>query len=121
MILRGKIEVLKRAKKWTFSKGVSPWILSKNRNFSYRFFSLKLCQKTSFFDIYERKHSFLAKNIEVLTRAKKWTFVNGISPWISFQKPNFFYRRFSQKLYQKTSFLISWKEKNDFKRKKLQF
>ena len=61
---RKKIKVLKRAKKWTFSKGVSPWILSKNRNFSYRFFSLKLCQKTSFFDIYGRKHSFLAKKLK---------------------------------------------------------
>ena len=50
-----KIEVLTRAKKWTFFKGVSPWILSKNRNFSYRCFSLKLCQKTSFFDIYKKK------------------------------------------------------------------
>ena len=46
---------LKRAKKWTFSKGVSPWILSKNRNFSYRRFSQKLCQKRSFLDISNRK------------------------------------------------------------------
>ena len=30
-----KIDVLKRAKKWTFFKGVGPWILSKNRTFSY--------------------------------------------------------------------------------------
>ena len=29
-----KIEVLKRTEKWTFFKGVSPWILSKNRSFS---------------------------------------------------------------------------------------
>ena len=42
MILRGRVEGFKRAKKWTFSKGVSPWILSKNRNLSYRCFSLKL-------------------------------------------------------------------------------
>ena len=71
MILRGRVEVFKRAKKWTFSKGVSPWILSKNRNFYYRCFSRKLCQKTSFFDIYERKQIFLEQKIEVLTRVKK--------------------------------------------------
>ena len=35
------------------------------------------------------------------------------------QNSNFFYRRFSKKSYQKRSFLILWKEKNDFKRKKL--
>ena len=65
MILRGKKKVLKRAKKFTFSKGVSPWIWSKDRTFSYG--------------------------------------------------------RFSQKSYQKTSSLMLWKEKNDFKRKKLKF
>ena len=91
---RKKIKVLKRAKKWTFSKGVSPWILSKNRNFSYRFFSLKLCQKTSFFDIYERKQSFLDQKMEVLRRAKKWTFFKGVSPWIFSKNQTFSYGRF---------------------------
>ena len=67
------IEVLTRAKKWTFSKGVCPWILSKNRNFSYGFFLQKLWPKKSFFDILEKK-SFLDPKIEVLTRAKKLTF-----------------------------------------------
>ena len=44
-----------------------------------------------------------------------------MSPW-SFSKNRFFsYGRFSQKSYQKTSFLILWREKNDFKRKKLKF
>ena len=33
MILRGKIEVFKWAKKWSISKEVSSWILSKNRTF----------------------------------------------------------------------------------------
>ena len=45
MILKKKIEICKRAKKSTFSKGVSSWILSKNRNFSYRCFLQKLCDK----------------------------------------------------------------------------
>ena len=36
-----KIEVLKRTEKWTFFKEVSPWILSKNRSFSYLPFSQK--------------------------------------------------------------------------------
>ena len=55
---RKKIKVLKRAKKWTFSKGVSPWIWSKNRTFSYRYFLEKLCQKRLFLDILNRKQSF---------------------------------------------------------------
>ena len=57
------MKVVKRAKKWTFSKGVSPWILSKNRTFSYRCVSQKLCQKRSFLDILNRKQSFLDQKI----------------------------------------------------------
>ena len=57
-ILDQKIEVLKRAEKWRFSKAVSPWISSKNRTFSYRHFSQKLGQKTSFLDMLNRKESF---------------------------------------------------------------
>ena len=75
-----KIEVLKRAKKWTFSKGVSPRILSKNRTLSHRCFSQKLGQKRSFLDISNRKQSFLDQKIEVLTRTKKWTFLKEVSP-----------------------------------------
>ena len=80
MILRPNSAVLTRAKKWTFFKGVSPWFLSKNRTFSYRCFSQKLCHKRSFFNILERKQSFLDRKIEVLTRAKKLTFFKGVSP-----------------------------------------
>ena len=77
-----KTVVKKRAKKWTFSKGVSPWILSKNRTFSYRCFLQKLCQKRLFLDILNRKQSFLDQKIEILTKTKKWTFLKGVSPWI---------------------------------------
>ena len=63
-----KIQVFKRAKKWTFSKGVSPWILSKNRTFSYSCYSRKFCQKKSFLNILNKKQSFLDQ--------KKWSFNN---------------------------------------------
>ena len=59
--------------------------------------------------------------MEVLTRTRKWTFYKGVSPWILSKNRTFSYRRFSQKSYQKRSFLILWKEKKDFKRKKLKF
>ena len=32
-----------------------------------------------------------------------------------------FFRRFSQKFYEKTTFLMLWKKKNDFKLKNLMF
>ena len=51
LFLVQKIKVLTRAKKLTFFKGVSPWILSKNGTFSYWHFSLKAYNKRSFLDI----------------------------------------------------------------------
>ena len=116
-----KIEVLRRAKKWTFFKGVSPWIFSKNPTFSYGRFSQKSYQKTSFLILWKEKNDFKRKKIKVLKRAKKWTFSKGVSPWIWSKNRTFSYGRFSQKSYQKTSFLILWKEKNNCKRKKLKF
>ena len=57
----------------------------------------------------------------VKKRAKKWTFSKGVSPWFLSKNRSFSLRRISEKSYQKRSFLILRKEKNDFKRKKLKF
>ena len=59
--------------------------------------------------------------MEVLKRTEKWTFFKGVSPWILSKNRSFSYLPFSQKFYQKTTFLILWKEKNDFKWKKYKF
>ena len=116
MILsRKKIEVLQKDQKWTFCKGVSQWILSENRTFCYRCFLQKLCHKRWFLEILNRKQSFVDYKIEVLTRAKKWTFFEGVSPWILSKNRTFSYLPFSQKSYQERSFLILSKQKNDFK------
>ena len=52
-----KLKFFKRVKKWTVSKGVSPWILSKNRNFSYGCFVHKSCQKKWFLVILDIKQT----------------------------------------------------------------
>ena len=85
------------------------------------FFHRNYVRKERFFDILERKQSFLDQRIEVLKGAKKWTFFKGASPWILSKKRTFCYRHFLQKSFQKRSFLIFQKEKNDFRRKKLNF
>ena len=64
------MEVLTRAKKWTFIKGVSPWILSKWNFFLSAFFT-EILSENIFFDIVERKDYFKWKKIEVLKRARK--------------------------------------------------
>ena len=99
-----KIEVLTRVKKWTIFNGVSPWILSKNRTFSYRRFLQKSYRKTPFFILYKKKNDFKEKKIGVLQKDQKWTFCKGVSPWILSKNRTFSFRRFLQKSYQKTSF-----------------
>ena len=95
--------------------------LVKKSNFFLWGFFTEIISENIVFDIVERKQSFLDQKIEVLRRAKKWTFFKGVSPWIFSKNPTFSYGRFSQKSYQKTSFLILWNEKNDLNRKKLKF
>ena len=109
-----KIEVLTKAKKWTFLKGVSPCILSKKSNFFISAFFTEIISEKIVFVIVERKEWFLDQEMEVITKAKKWTFFKGVIPCILSQNRTFSYGRFSQKSYQKKSFLILWKEKNDF-------
>ena len=48
-------------------------------------------------------------------------FSKGGSSWILSKLRTFPGRCFSEKLFQKRSFWVLWKEKNDFKRKKLKF
>ena len=54
------------------------------------------------------------KNLS-FNKGQKSTFFKGVSSWIMCQNRSFSYRRFSQKFYQKTTFLIFWKKKNDLK------
>ena len=105
-IVRIKNWSFNKGQKMNISKGVSPWILSKNRNFSFSCFSRKLCHKKSPLNILNKKQSFLDQKMEVLTRAKKWTFSKGVSPWILSKNRNFSYGCFVQKLGQKKWFLV---------------
>ena len=52
---------------------------------------------------------------------QKMDIFKGHFQWILSKNQTFSYLRFSQKFYQKTTFLILRKEKNDFNWKKFQF
>ena len=65
-ILEGKNSFLgyknkqfKKSKNCDFSKGVNPWFWSKNGYFSNFFFLGNIGQETVFYDILQRKNSFL--------------------------------------------------------------
>ena len=102
-----KSEVLKKSRKSTFCKGVSPWFLSKNRPFSYMFFLSKKSQKQTLFDILDTKEWFLDLKNEVLTKSRKSTFCKGVSPWFLSKNPPFSYMFFlSNKSEKETVFDI---------------
>ena len=62
--------------------------------FLWLFFTAIMSQKT-FLDILNRKQSFQDQKIEVLTRARKWILLKGVSPWILSKNRDFSYRYFS--------------------------
>ena len=102
-----KSEVLKKSRKSTFCKGVSPWFLSKNRPFCYMFFVSEKSQKQTVFDILENKEWFLDLKSEVLKKSKKAPFCKEVSPWFMSKKSTFFlYVFFSKKRQKQTVFDI---------------
>ena len=117
-----KSELLKKSKKSTFCKGVSPWFFSKNRPFSYMFFLTKKSQKERFFDILDRNECFLDLKSEVLKRSKKSTFCKRVSPWFLSKNRLFSYMFFFQpKKPERNIFFSFWIVKNAFQTRKVKF
>ena len=102
-----KSEVLKKSKKSTFWKGVSPWFLSKNWPFSWSCFLSKEGQKETFFDILDRKECFLDHKKKVLKNSKKSTFCKGVSPWFLSKNRPVFRVFFEQKKPERNIFWYS--------------
>ena len=73
-----KVKFFKNLKKPTFSKGVSPRFLSKNRPFSYIFVLSKKSHKEKFFYTLDSKECFLHLKSEVLGKSKESTFSKGL-------------------------------------------
>ena len=80
MFLDQKSEIFKKSEKSTFSKGVSPWFLWKNRMFSHWYFLGKLSQKRFFFDILDGRECFLDQKSEIFKKSEKSKFSKGVGP-----------------------------------------
>ena len=65
-----KNKQLKKSKNCDFSKGVNPWFWSKNGYFSNFFFLGNIGQENVFYDILQRKNSFLAYKNKKLKQSK---------------------------------------------------
>ena len=71
----------KKSKNWHFSKGVNPWFWSKNGHFSNFFFLGNIGQENVFYDILERKNTFLGYKNKKFKKSKNWHFSKGVNPW----------------------------------------
>ena len=64
MILGGKMKVFKRAKKWPFFKGVSPWILQKIELSLIAVFHRNYVRKDLFSIFMKENNYFLTKQLK---------------------------------------------------------
>ena len=76
-----KNKKFKKSKNWHFSKGVNPWFSFKNGHFSNFFFVGNIGKENVFYDILERKNSFLGYKNEKLKRSKNSQFYKGGNSW----------------------------------------
>ena len=86
-----------KSKKWVFSKGVDPWIRSKNPQFFSSMFLIKIGLEIMFSYGLEREEAFEDdKNVNFL-KSKKWVFSKGVHPWFRSKNPQLFIVCFSAK------------------------
>ena len=85
---RGKLSFkkVKKKKKKKFSKGISPWFLSKNGLFHFCFFFRKIRQISLLRIILDRRECFLDKKKKFLESKNNSTIFKGISPWFLSKK-----------------------------------
>ena len=84
-----KKKKFKKSKNWHFSKGVNPWFLSKNCDFSNFFLLCNIRQEKVFYDILEGKHAFRGYKNMKLKKSKNWHFSKGVKPWFWSKNGNF--------------------------------
>ena len=80
-ILGYKNKKFNKSKNWHFSKGVNPWIWSKNGHFSNVFFLCNIGKENVFNDILVQKHAFLGYTKRKFKKSKNCHFSKGVNPW----------------------------------------
>ena len=109
-----KKKKFKKSKNWHFSKGVNPWLWSKNGQFSNFFFLGDIGKENVFYDILERKNAFLGYKNKKFKKSKNWHFFKGVNPWF-WSKNGLFPTFHFQAIWAcKMSFTIFYVEKTPF-------
>ena len=104
----------KKSKNWHFTKGVNPWFWSKNGYFSNFFFLGNIGQENVFYDILERKNTFLFYKNMKSKKSKNWHFSKGVNPWFWSKNGHFSSFVFSGNIGQPSVFYHILERKNAF-------
>ena len=72
----------KRSENWHFSKGVNPWLWSKNGHLSNFFFSGIIGQEDVFYDILEQKNAFPGYKNKKFIKTENLHLSKGVNPWL---------------------------------------
>ena len=75
-----KNDKFKKSRNWCFSKAVNPWFWSNIGHFS-TFFLGNIGQENPFYDILERKNTFLGYKNNTFKKSKNWDFSKVVNPW----------------------------------------
>ena len=105
---------MKKWKNWHFSKGVNPWFWSKNAHFSNFAFLGKIGQANVFYDILERKNTFLGYKNKKLKKSRNWHFSKGVNPWFLSKNGHFSNFFFKGNIRQGNIFYNILERKNAF-------
>ena len=109
-----KNKQFKKSKYWHFSKGVNPWLWSKNGHFPFFFFLGNKGQENVFYDILERKNDFLGYKKKQFKKSKNWHFSKGVNPWFWSKNGHFSYFFFLGNICQENVFYDILERNNDF-------
>ena len=88
----------KKSKNWHFSKGVTHGFGPKMAIFP-TFFFRNIGQENVFYDILERKNTFLGYKNKKFKKSKNWHFSKGVNPWF-WSKNGYFYNFFFFRQYK---------------------
>ena len=98
----------------TFSKRVNPWFSSKNGHFSNFFFLDNIDQENVFYDILERKHTFLGYKNNKFKKPKNGHFLKGVNPPFRSKNGSFSNFSFLDNIGQENIFYDILERKNVF-------
>ena len=87
-----KEKKFKKSNNWDFSKIVNPWFSYKNGHFSKLFFLANIGQENIFYDILQRKNSFLGYE-KRFKKSKNLHFSKGVNQWF-WAKNGYFSKHF---------------------------